>query len=125
MKEESKAVPAPASKPRPAQAPNTGPVDERREEAIRRMAYTLFEARGCIGGHELEDWLQAEVLVASASVASADETPAAVPTEAPAAAKKARPAAKKATVAAKATGPTAASAGAASKRASAKKPRAT
>ena len=58
MKEESKATPA---------AKATPSAD--REEAIRRMAYTLYEARGRIGGHELEDWLRAEALVAQASAA--------------------------------------------------------
>lgn len=27
------------------------------------MAYTLYEARSCVSGHELDDWLQAEVQV--------------------------------------------------------------
>jgi len=34
-----------------------------REELIRQKAYALYEARQCEGGHELEDWLQAEAQV--------------------------------------------------------------
>lgn len=34
--------------------------DEALEETIRLKAYALYEARGCAGGHDLEDWLQAE-----------------------------------------------------------------
>lgn len=30
-------------------------------EAIARRAYELYERRGGEGGHEIEDWLQAEV----------------------------------------------------------------
>ena len=30
------------------------------EEEIRRHAFQHYEARGCKGGHELDDWLQAE-----------------------------------------------------------------
>ena len=31
-----------------------------RVEMIRQTAYGFYEARGCIAGYELEDWLQAE-----------------------------------------------------------------
>jgi hypothetical protein len=30
------------------------------EEEIRRRAYELFEARGGVEGHDLDDWLRAE-----------------------------------------------------------------
>jgi Protein of unknown function (DUF2934) len=30
------------------------------QEQIRRRAYELYERRGGVEGHELEDWLQAE-----------------------------------------------------------------
>lgn len=30
------------------------------EEEIRRRAFQHYQARGCTGGHELDDWLQAE-----------------------------------------------------------------
>jgi len=33
------------------------PVDE---EVVRRMAYSIYEERGCTNGHDLEDWLEAE-----------------------------------------------------------------
>ena len=37
------------------------PVEPRTiEEAIRKRAYELFEARGGEQGHELDDWLRAE-----------------------------------------------------------------
>ena len=107
MKEESKAMPA----------PQAGPSAER-EEAIRRMAYTLYEARGRVGGHELEDWLRAEALVAQASAArpgasappmavavTVDPAIAAAPAKA---ARKTRPAAKAAGTAAKKASPGAA-----------------
>jgi hypothetical protein len=32
-------------------------------EQIRQRAYELFEQRGGCGGHDLEDWLQAEAEV--------------------------------------------------------------
>ena len=38
----------------------TAMPDEALQEAIRLKAYSLYEARGCEGGHALEDWLQAE-----------------------------------------------------------------
>lgn len=31
------------------------------EEEIRRRAYELYEARGRGDGHDLEDWLEAEI----------------------------------------------------------------
>ena len=30
------------------------------EEQIRQRAYQLFEERGMVDGHDLDDWLQAE-----------------------------------------------------------------
>ena len=50
------------------------------DEAIRKAAYSFYEARGQADGHELDDWLQAEAqhgqsltngADASASVSSA------------------------------------------------------
>ena len=32
-------------------------------EEIARVAYQLFERRGCEHGHDLEDWLEAERIV--------------------------------------------------------------
>ena len=37
-----------------------------RDERIRKMAYALYEARGRAGGHDLDDWLQAEAQLARA-----------------------------------------------------------
>ena len=48
--------------------PNTQPIPE---EAIRRRAQQLFEQRGRIPGHEVEDWLQGEAELARESQASA------------------------------------------------------
>ena len=36
------------------------------EERIRRRAYELYEQRGMIDGHALDDWLQAEAEVLGA-----------------------------------------------------------
>ncbi len=38
-------------------------ADDPRQQAIRQAAYAQFEARGCVYGHELEDWLKAEAEV--------------------------------------------------------------
>lgn len=35
-----------------------------REDLIRQTAYYFYEARGCESGHELEDWLLAESMIA-------------------------------------------------------------
>ena len=69
------AAPAPteATTEPAASASTAAPAD--RDEAVRRMAYSLYEARGYIGGHEVEDWLRAEALVALASI----DSPAARP----------------------------------------------
>jgi len=32
-------------------------------EEISRVAYEFFERRGCVHGHDLEDWLEAERIV--------------------------------------------------------------
>ncbi len=39
-----------------------GLTDER-ELAVRQTAYALYEARGHVDGHELDDWLKAETQV--------------------------------------------------------------
>lgn len=41
--------------------PASIPTKQKLEEQIRRRAYELYEARGPEDGHELEDWLQAEI----------------------------------------------------------------
>jgi Protein of unknown function (DUF2934) len=40
-----------------------------REALIRLAAYSFYERRGFVGGHELEDWLQAEMEVDRQAVA--------------------------------------------------------
>ena len=40
--------------------PAPSEATETREERIRRQAYDLYEARGRIDGHDLDDWLRAE-----------------------------------------------------------------
>ena len=40
------------------------------QESIRQRAYELYEQRGHIEGHELEDWLQAEAEVKENAVAA-------------------------------------------------------
>ena len=37
--------------------------DKGREEIIRETAYSYYEARGYVGGYDLDDWLQAEAKV--------------------------------------------------------------
>lgn len=61
-----KSSPRAAAKAAPAQtaAATAQPMpDEQREQAIRQAAYALYEARGCVYGHALEDWLEAEAQV--------------------------------------------------------------
>jgi hypothetical protein len=48
-----------ASQPAPAR-PDLG----QRQDLVRETAYYYYEARGCVAGHELEDWLKAEADVA-------------------------------------------------------------
>ena len=42
-----------------------------RDEKIRQTAYFLYESRSCEGGHELDDWLQAEAQIANPASLSA------------------------------------------------------
>lgn len=56
--------------------------DDPRQQAIRRAAYAQFEARGCVYGHELEDWLRAEAEVdAQVQRGLADPASAAAPAQ--------------------------------------------
>ncbi|MGL6112322.1 MAG: DUF2934 domain-containing protein [Rubrivivax sp.] len=41
-------------------APLPSASGDTKDEFIRQTAYCYFEARGRIGGHELDDWLKAE-----------------------------------------------------------------
>ena len=46
-------------------ARQTGSVEEPSTHMrIHEVAYALYEARGCVDGHDLEDWLAAEAAVA-------------------------------------------------------------
>lgn len=41
-----------------------------REQIVRQTAYSYYEARGRVDGHELEDWLKAEAQIADSSSAA-------------------------------------------------------
>jgi len=47
---------------------------EKREAMIRIAAYTFYERRGFVSGHELEDWLEAEMEVDRQSAAEPKPT---------------------------------------------------
>lgn len=36
-----------------------------KEDAIRQKAYEIYVQRGCLNGHDLDDWLEAERLVST------------------------------------------------------------
>jgi hypothetical protein len=58
------AAPPAVGEPQPSTPPETAASDaEKREALIRIAAYSFYERRGCVSGHELEDWLQAEMEV--------------------------------------------------------------
>jgi len=42
-----------------------------RDERIRRRAYSLYEQRGRVDGHDMDDWLQAEAEVSGKSKTAA------------------------------------------------------
>ena len=44
-----------------------GASDQERDEIIRQTAYSFYEARGYVGGYDLDDWLQAEAKVSQTS----------------------------------------------------------
>ena len=49
----------------------TSTTTEQKLEEIRSRAYELYESRGREDGHDLEDWLQAEIdITATASAAA-------------------------------------------------------
>ncbi|ULA63505.1 MAG: hypothetical protein LZF86_110203 [Nitrospira sp.] len=52
---------APAS--RPSRAANPIELPDGMRERIAVKAYELWSERGCRDGHDLEDWLDAEVIV--------------------------------------------------------------
>ena len=41
--------------------PSSLRTEKKLQEQIRRRAYELYEARGRGNGHEIDDWLQAEI----------------------------------------------------------------
>jgi hypothetical protein len=56
------------SDPNPTELkPQTPELDER----IRRRAYELYEQRGRLDGHDVDDWLQAEAELSRKSKAAA------------------------------------------------------
>lgn len=56
-----------------ADAASAAQIDPDPEQEVRQIAYALYEARGCVDGHDLEDWLTAETQVRQAL---ADPAPA-------------------------------------------------
>jgi hypothetical protein len=40
--------------------------DEQIQEMIRLQAYQFYQERGCVDGHDLEDWVRAEAEVSAA-----------------------------------------------------------
>lgn len=42
------------------------------EQAIRRRAQELYQQRGCVDGHQLEDWLQAEAEIRARHSSASD-----------------------------------------------------
>ncbi len=57
-----------AQKATPKTPTTTAPDDglQNLEEKIRQRAYELYEARGREEGHDVDDWLQAEVEITGA-----------------------------------------------------------
>ena len=73
----AKSKPTPRSKPLPTLKKGNGPAvsvsvsnGQDHDEIVRQTAYFLYESRRCEGGHDLDDWLQAEALIASQSQTS-------------------------------------------------------
>lgn len=52
------AAPKAAAKSTAQPTPSTS--GDAKDEFVRQAAYSYYEARGCIGGNELDDWLRAE-----------------------------------------------------------------
>ena len=53
------------------QLPVTAASDDEIRARIAERAYLLYEERGCIPGHDAEDWLEAERLILAESSAQA------------------------------------------------------
>lgn len=58
-----------------AEGDRAEPAQDSRENRVRRAAYARYEQRGKEGGHEVEDWLNAEAEV-TASENDAEGQPA-------------------------------------------------
>lgn len=56
-----------------------GPMN--RQEEIARIAYELYQKRGCIGGREIDDWCEAEQIVTAKYLTIAALTVGVVPAE--------------------------------------------
>jgi len=50
---------------------DTGPLSPELEEQIRARAYEIYEQRGRDGGHQIDDWLQAEAELSGKSETAA------------------------------------------------------
>jgi hypothetical protein len=55
-----------SGKPKGARSTVRVPVATDRDDVISSIAYSLYEARGSVDGHALEDWLEAEARVSQA-----------------------------------------------------------
>ncbi len=58
-----KRPPMVVAKDRGADRPDGAEGETSREALIHVAAYALYEARGCVDGHDLDDWLAAEAAV--------------------------------------------------------------
>ncbi|HUK57009.1 MAG TPA: DUF2934 domain-containing protein [Nitrospiria bacterium] len=68
--------------------PNASAFQDRLREQVAQKAYELYEKRGGLHGHDIEDWLEAERLIQAATKVKADakakvETKAKVDAKAP------------------------------------------
>jgi hypothetical protein len=63
----------PAAVEAPAAVPGTAGT-ESKDEFVRQTAYYYYEARGRVGGHELDDWLKAEAEFERLCRPEADDT---------------------------------------------------
>lgn len=60
--------------------PDYGKVSQAElEERIRNRAHDLYQQRGCVSGHALDDWLEAKAEVLGVVSSPVHSTPAASP----------------------------------------------
>ena len=63
VRTERQTAPRPAP---PLAGRQAGAASPRGSQAdVARVAYELFERRGCVPGHDVEDWLEAERVVSA------------------------------------------------------------